>query len=121
MAIDPLTALERNFRKAKNLSQQVEALYEFLQEIQLAKRLAGLAEEMDAKGDNRNAQILNQLWEILVGAMEQLYDVLGQTVWEPDAFLRLFQLLLSQYDVGTIPPVLDAVQVGATTSPATML
>ena len=116
VAIDPLTALERNFRKAKNLSQQVEALYEFLQEIQLAKRLAGLAEEMDAKGDNRNAQILNQLWEILVGAMEQLYDVLGQTVWEPDAFLRLFQLLLSQYDVGTIPPVLDAVQVGAVTT-----
>ena len=36
-----------------------------------------------------------------------------QTVWEPDAFARLFQLLLSQYDVGTIPPVLDAVQVGA--------
>jgi len=113
LAIDSLTDLERNFRKAANLSQQVEALFEFLQEIRLEQRLAELAEEMDRIGDNRSAQILNQLWEILVGALEQLHDVLGQTVWEPDAFIRLFQLLLSQYDVGTIPPVLDAVQVGA--------
>lgn len=29
-----------------------------------------------------------------------------------EQFIRLFRLLLSQYDVGTIPPVLDAVQVG---------
>ena len=113
LVMEPLMALERCFRKAKNLSQQVEAIYQFFLEIRLAERLSGLAEEMDAAGDNRSAQILNQLWEILVNALEQLYDVLGQTVWDPETFVRLFQLLLSKYDVGTIPPVLDAVQVGA--------
>ena len=44
--------------------------------------------------------------------MEQMHDVLGQTRWEPEQFRRLLRLLLSQYDVGTIPPVLDAVQMG---------
>ena len=47
------------------------------------------------------AQILNQLWEILLGALEQMYDVLGDTHWEGEQFTRLFRLLLSQYDVGT--------------------
>ena len=112
-AIDPLIRLEKGIRGGKNLAGQVEALYEFLQQIRLEQRLEELAEQLDGAGDNRSAQILNQLWEILVSALEQLYDVLGQSVWEPDAFVRLFQLLLSQYDVGTIPPVLDAVQVGA--------
>ena len=111
-AIAPLIVLERDFRCASNVSEQVFALYEFLQQIHLQERLDTLAREMDASGDNRSAQILNQLWEILVGAMEQLYDVLGKTKWETDAFTRLFQLLLSQYQVGTIPPVLDAVQCG---------
>ena len=41
-----------------------------------------------------------------------MYDVLGETVWDAETFTRLFKLLLSQYDVGTIPPVLDAVMVG---------
>lgn len=111
-ALTPLFHLREGFRNATNLSQQVKALYAFLEEIHLAKRLSALADSMDAQGDNRSAQILNQLWEILVGALEQLYDMLGNTVWEPDAFTRLLTLLLRQYDVGTIPPVLDAVHIG---------
>ena len=108
----PLFRLQKGFRDAKSLAQQVLALYGFLEEIHLEERLSDLADQLDAQGDNRNAQILNQLWEILLSALEQLYDVLGETVWEPEHFARLLRLLLSQYDVGTIPPVLDAVQVG---------
>ncbi|MBR3973805.1 MAG: exodeoxyribonuclease V subunit gamma [Oscillospiraceae bacterium] len=111
-AIEPLARLSQGFKDARNLQQQVLALYAFLEDIRLESRLDSLAREMDGSGDNRSAQILNQLWEILLGAMEQLYDVLGNTVWDTETFTRLFQLLLSQYDVGTIPPVLDAVQAG---------
>lgn len=112
-AIEPLERLARAFREAKNLSQQVEALYAFLVEIDLAERLEQLARQMHEAGDQREAQILNQLWEILLSALEQMHDTLGQTLWDGDAFIRLFTLLLSQYDVGTIPPVLDAVTVGS--------
>ena len=112
LAVAPLAGLRQGFLDARNLAEQVQALYAFLEDIQLEQRLDALAGEMDRAGDNRSAQILNQLWEILMGAMEQLYDVLGSTVWDTETFTRLFQLLLSQYDVGTIPPVLDAVQAG---------
>ena len=111
-ALEPLARLAGYFANARSMKQQVEGLSDFLEEIQLEQRLDSLAREMDQLGDNRSAQILNQLWEILVGAMEQLYDVLGNSHWDGETFTRLFQLLLSQYDVGTIPPVLDAVQVG---------
>lgn len=110
--MEPLAALQTGFREARNLREQVEGLYHFLEEIGLEQRLEQLAQEMDGLGDNRSAQILNQLWEILLSALEQLYDVLGESSWEPEHFLRLLRLLLSQYDVGTIPPVLDAVQMG---------
>ena len=111
-AMEPLENLRRGFREAKNLRDQVLALYGFLEEIRLGDRLLKMAEELDASGDNRSAQILNQLWEILLSALEQMHDVLGETYWEAEHFTRLLRLLLSQYDVGTIPPVLDAVQTG---------
>lgn len=111
-ALGPLDRLCRGFRDARNLSGQVQAIYGYLDEIDLAGQLAEAAEAFDAQGDNRSAQILNQLWEILMTALEQLYDVLGATVWDAQSFTRLFALLLSQYDVGTIPPVLDAVITG---------
>ncbi len=116
LALTPLEHLYRGFRDAKSLREQVLALYAFLEEIRLEQRLAQLAQELDKEGDNRSAQILNQLWEILLSALEQLYGVLGDTHWEPEHFSRLFRLLLSQYDVGTIPPVLDAVQMGPVTA-----
>ena len=112
LAIAPLARLSAGFRDAANLREQVLALYDFLEDIQLGDRLLKQAEELDAAGDNRSAQILNQLWEILLSALEQLHDVLGDNHWEAEHFVRLLRLLLSQYDVGTIPPVLDAVQAG---------
>lgn len=112
-AMKPLLGLRNGFRNAENVGQQVQALYAFFEDISLSKRLSMLASELDAQGDNRNAQILNQLWEILLTALEQLYDVLGDTAWDAENFTRLFKLLLTQYDVGTIPPVLDAVTVGS--------
>ncbi len=111
-AILPLMRLRNGFKDAVNLSQQVDALQAFLEEIALQERLEQLALRADADGDNRSAQILNQIWEILVSALEQMQSVLGQTAWESEIFTRLLTLLLSQYDVGTIPPVLDAVTVG---------
>ena len=112
LAMRPLERLRDGFKKATVLKDQITALYDFFEEIRLAPRMKALADMLDADGDNRSAQILNQLWEILLSAMEQLYDVLGETAWDSAAFTRLFSLLLSQYDVGTIPPVLDAVSVG---------
>jgi len=112
LALTPLENLAQAFRVAKDLSQQILGLYSFLEEICLAEHMERLASQLDDRGDNRNAQILNQLWEILLTALEQMHDVLGQTAWEPELFTRLLTLLLSQYDVGTIPPVLDAVTAG---------
>lgn len=110
--VEPLLHLREDFSGAVDLKQQVHALYQFLEEISFSEKIMQLADELEQQGDNRNAQILNQLWEILLTALEQMYDVLGETVWDPDTFTRLLKLLLSQYDVGTIPPVLDSIIVG---------
>ncbi len=110
--IEPLKRLRDGFRDGRNLANQVNALYDYLNEVGFADSLQRLARDMDDAGDNPGAQILNQLWEILLTALEQMKDTLGQTAWDSESFVKLFSLLLSQYDVGTIPPVLDAVTVG---------
>ena len=110
--IAPLVRLRNLLRGAENLSGQIGALLGFLDETNLCGALERLSARADEDGDNRAAQEYNQLWEILIGALEQLDTVLGDTSWDPEAFSRLLRLLLSQYDVGTIPTVLDAVTVG---------
>lgn len=111
-AMDPLMRLRNNITNSVCLKDQVQALYVFLEEIQFPEALEKLSAMFNKAGDNREAQIADQVWDILVNALEQLHDMLGQTSWSIDTFVRLFKLLLSQYDVGTIPSVLDAVTVG---------
>ncbi len=110
--VEPLVRLCDCFTGATAVSGQVTALYDFLEELRIAKQLTVAADKLYRDGEDRQAQIFNQLWEILIGALEQLYDALGSMYWDGEAFVRLFKLLLSQYDVGTIPPVLDAVTFG---------
>lgn len=109
----PLEKLRKGLEKAANVRGQVLSLYAFLEDIALEELLDRQADALETAGEHRQAQILSQLWEILVSALEQLHDVLGDSVWSCEHFARLLSLLLSQYDVGTIPPVLDAVQFGA--------
>ncbi len=113
MALNPLFALGKQLKEGKTLAEQVDGLYDFLETLQLADRLEVLSLQLEAQGDPRSAQILDQLWEILLNALTQLRASLGDTHWEPEHLARLLTILLSQYDVGTIPPVLDAVTVGS--------
>jgi hypothetical protein len=101
------------FPRQRIRGEQVEALCDFLEEIGFAGRLQQLTEQFTAQGKLQQAQEAAQLYEILIGALEQLYAVLGKTVRSADAFVRLIQVLLSQYTVGTIPAAMDCVRVGA--------
>lgn len=110
--MEPLIKLRGALTKSATLKDQVVGLYQFLEDIHFADKLRKLSAQMESIGDMRNVQIIDQLWEIILTAMEQLHDILGDTVWDAEMFSRLFRLILSQYDVGTIPTVLDSVTIG---------
>lgn len=94
---------------------QVLALYSFLEEIGLARRLEERTKLLDEQGERTLAQEYGQLWEILCGAMEQCAEILGENPMGLEEFSGLFQLVLSQYDVGSIPVSLDRVTAGEVT------
>lgn len=108
--IAPLEALRKGADKTGK--GRARALYQLLDDIDLPTRLAQRADSLDARGDRNTAAQYRQLWDILVGGLEQCALLLGETELELDEFSRLFSLVLSQYDVGAIPVSLDAVTVG---------
>ena len=107
--IMPLETLRKG--KDKTGKGRALALYQFLEDIDLPTRLAQRADSLDARGERTAAAQYRQLWDILVGGLEQCSLLLGDTELELDEFSRLFSLVLSQYDVGAIPVSLDAVTV----------
>ena len=88
------------------------ALYGFLEEIGLPKRLTDRAGELRRGGEAALAAEYEQLWAILCAGLERCADLLGETPMDWDEFARLFKLVLSQYQVGAIPVSLDRVTAG---------
>ena len=108
----PLSTLQERGRSASSAAEQCAALSDFLVGIGLPERLAQRAGELRGSGREREAGEYSQLWGIVVSALEQLAAVMGGSLMTQEEFARLFKLVLSQYDVGTIPVALDRVLCG---------
>lgn len=109
----PLKRLRENGRSAKNAGQQVMALYSFIEDIKLAERLSEVSGQLLQKGERQLADEYGQLWDILIEALEQCEDILGDTPMDQEEFKGLLELVLSQYDVGTIPVAIDIISMGS--------
>ncbi len=108
----PLRRLSERGRAAGDARGQCEATAAFWEELELPARLDARAAELRGAGREQDAAETAQLWEKTVTALEQCAAVLGDMPLSQDEFARLFRLVLSEYDVGTIPVAVDRVTAG---------
>lgn len=94
---------------------QAKALYRFLEEIELSRRLEERCALLREQGELGLAEEYRQLWGILCAALEQCAALLEDAPMELEEFAKLLRLVLSQSDVGTIPVSLDRVTAGELT------
>lgn len=108
--IAPLEKLRRG--EGRTGRDRAVALYDFLEDIRLPQTLARRVELLRDRGELGLAEEYAQLWDILVGALEECARLLREMEMEAEEFSQLFQLVLSQYQVGSIPVALDRVTAG---------
>ena len=109
----PLEALRKNPEKTGR--GQAISLYNFMEAVDLPGRLTARMEELERRGQPALAEEYRQLWEIVTLGLEQCAQLLGEIPMELEEFAQMFRLVLSQYDVGSIPVSLDRVSAGETT------
>ncbi|MCX7614955.1 MAG: PD-(D/E)XK nuclease family protein [Clostridiales bacterium] len=108
----PFITLKEALENTKTGGEYAKLLYEFIEDIGLFSAICSAGERLLSEGDRQLADEYKQLFEILVDALSQFYSVLRNEPMETGEFRELFSLLLTGYDVGTIPVFLDAVTLG---------
>lgn len=112
-AAAPFAALADGLAAAKTAKECVQTLYDFLVAVGAPERMAARAAAYEEAGELQLADEYRQLWDILVGAMEEMAWVCGDSPMDTARFASLFTLVLGEYDVGSIPVSLDRVTCGA--------
>ena len=112
-AIAPLRTLHEAWKARQTVSERLHALADFLEQTNFPETACEQTNELYRQGNAQAAQENEQLYEILMTAMEQAEMVLGGQEMKTDAFLQTFRMLLGCYQVGSIPAGLDEVLVGS--------
>lgn len=108
----PLLSFQRSCEESHTAETQAAALSQLLAELKLPEKMQERAERLEEQGRKELSQEYRQLWDIIVNAIEQSAAVLGDSPMETEEFGKLFSLMLSKYDVGSIPVSLDRVSAG---------
>ena len=111
----PLGRLAAGLRQRPGARGKLEALWAFLEELELARQLEERTAQLEELGELQRASEYGQLWELLCAVMDQFADILEDMPLDTEEFTRLLKLVLTQYDVGTIPVSLDQVQASQIT------
>lgn len=112
-AAEPLKMLDEGMKDAESAAGKAKALYAFLENIDLPERLAVKTKELREAGRLQEADEYTQIWGMIIEALDQSVEILGDREMDAGEFAALFKLVLSKYEVGTIPPALDRVSIGS--------
>ena len=75
---EPLIALKRRVRRAKDLRGQLAAVFEFLTDIDAPGRLQARLDQLISAGLREQAGEESQVWNRLVGALDQMAALMGE-------------------------------------------
>lgn len=108
----PLGQLADGLEGGETAREKTLALWNFLEATGVPGRLKERADRLYAAGDVQLSDEYVQLWDVLIDALEQFVDILGDALVSTDEFVHLLRLVLQSYDIGTIPAALDRVSMG---------
>ena len=110
--VEPLVKLRDGVKGSTAASGKLQALYLFLDDIAFYDRILEKADRLIRRGESRLAGEYTQLWDVVINAFGQMFEILGDSVLSAVEFCKLFALTLSRYDVGVIPVSLDSTALG---------
>jgi ATP-dependent helicase/nuclease subunit B len=108
---DALNALSKGLARA-TVSEQVRALYAFLQQIDLQKRLETRADELGKRGRIAEMEEHAQVWNLLMELLDQMDAILDERKVGRKGFLSLLEEGLGGGSVGIVPGTVDQGLVG---------
>lgn len=111
---EPLNALKSRLKRAQNLQAQLAALFNFLEEIGAPQRLQARLNALIEAGLRQQAGEEGQVWNRIVGALDQMAALMGEAALPPDELRRTLSESLEAAVIKPLPQSGDAVYAQTT-------
>ncbi len=110
---DPLQRLEKKLKKARHATEMCIALYEMLEELDVAGTLEQWSAEATASGQPLRAREHIQIHGGIIELLEQMVDIMAEDDLDSETFAGLLETGLAGVMLGVVPPAIDQVLIGS--------
>jgi ATP-dependent helicase/nuclease subunit B len=111
--VKALADFEKSAKAAVNVREISQALFQLLEDLQVAECLDQWSEEAEKKGRLEYAREQSQVWKGVVDLLDQMVAALGEEIISLRDYARVLLAGLESLQLALIPPGLDQVLVGS--------
>lgn len=105
--------IAKKAEKAQKVKDMVEAVYVFLEEIQVPDKLEKARLEAEEAGSLAEAMQHGQVWDAVIQLMDEFVEMLGEEELSFPLFQQMMDTGLASLKFALIPPSLDQVFIGS--------
>ena len=109
---EPILRLSRRLKKAVNGRQLGEALYLFIEELDIPAKLEKWKTAEEEKGNLVKAREHDQAWNAIIDILDQFVEILGNEKLALPTFSKILEAGLESLRFSLVPPAMDQVLVG---------
>ena len=108
----PILRLSRRLKKAVNGRQLGEALYLFIEELDIPAKLEKWKTAEEEKGNLVKAREHDQAWNAIIDILDQFVEILGNEKLALPTFSKILEAGLESLRFSLVPPAMDQVLAG---------
>lgn len=110
---EPLVKFHSSLKDSRKAADTCSAIFNFLCSIGVPGRIEKIIEEFKYEGELALASEYSKVWNILIEALDQIVEVLGDEEMSIDEFIKILYIGFGEYSIGLIPPAIDQVTFGS--------
>lgn len=110
--IDKIMRFENQIADATTAVDFATAFYEAIESFDLPSQLMTERDTLDAEGEHRKSEEIDQIWHGFIQTLDDLVTVFGTQNLTKSRFLELLDIGLDQLEFVMIPQTLDQVSIG---------
>jgi|GEM_PF-1217596 len=115
--ITPLLTFVERFKKASNIKEQIMAIYQLLEDVNISEKLnfyeqlhsSGKIDEIDLNQAKKHKQVYNKL----IALFDELVLVCGDYQVNTEEFIKIMRTGFRALRFAIVPPALDQVMIGS--------
>ncbi|MDG4656713.1 helicase-exonuclease AddAB subunit AddB [Ectobacillus antri] len=111
MVVKPIFTLQKRLKRAKSVRKMCEAVYLFLEELRVPRKLEAMRKKAEEEGNLLFANDHEQVWHAVIDLLDKYVEMLGDENMSLQLFSEVMSTGLASLHFANIPPSLDQVLI----------